>query len=203
MKLKKRIPVIFMTAAVMVMTAVIPASAAAPKKESTEYKGKGKVEVEFTSKVYYKKSKVTVKDTSGKKYTACIYDRDSDDMKFKIKNYKTGKTYKYTISGVKKRGTAKYGKVSGKVTIPAAKSQITADKAYNIALEDAKTRYGADTKTAKLLKNHKDYDDGIYEYEIEFTASADGVTKEFEYSINASTGKILERECEVYDPYDD
>lgn len=58
-------------------------------------------------------------------------------MKFKIKDFKTGKTYKYTINGIKKAGTSKYAKVTGSVKIPATKNNITASKAVSIALNKA------------------------------------------------------------------
>ena len=202
MKNKKRMGVIFLTAAVMILTAAVPVSAAPPKKHSVEYKGKGKIEVEFGSNVYYKKSSVTVKDTSGKKYSAYITDRDRDDLDFKIRNYKEGKTYKFTIKGVKKRGSSRYGKVTGTVKIPAAASAISSIAAYNNGVSDAVRVYGADASTAKLLKSRIDTDDGVRVYEIEFTAYVNGRLMEFDYEINASTGKVKDRDCEVYDPYD-
>lgn len=202
MKNKKRMGVIFLTAAVMILTAAVPVSAAPPKKHSVEYKGKGKIEVEFRSNVYYKKSSVTVKDTSGKKYSAYITDRDKDDLDFKIRNYKEGKTYKFTIKGVKKRGSSRYGKVTGTVKIPAAASAISSIAAYNNGVSDAVRVYGADASTAKLLKSRIDTDDGVRVYEIEFTAYVNGRLMEFDYEINASTGKVKDRDCEVYDPYD-
>lgn len=205
MKIKKRIPVIFVTAAMMIMTAAVPASAASPKNESVKYEGKGKVEVEFRSKVKYRNASVTVKDTSGKKYSAYIVDRDSNDLDFRIRNYKAGKTYKFTIKGVKKRGTSKYGSVTGTVKIPApaASSEVTSTKAYEAAVLDAVSVYGMDAASVTLLKSHLDRDDGVRLYEIEFTGYVGSTLMEFEYEVSVSTGKILDRDCEVYDPYDD
>ena len=53
-------------AAAVFMTSAVPAFAAAPKIEETDYKGK--VEVEFVKDVTYKNAKVTVKDQDGKSY---------------------------------------------------------------------------------------------------------------------------------------
>lgn len=190
MKNKKRLPIIFLTAAIMIIAAAVPASAASPKKESIEYKGKGKVEVEFIGKVYYKKPYVTVKDTSGKKYSASIVDRDSDDLDFRIKNYKEGKTYKFTIKGVKKRGTSKYGSLSGTVKIPSAKkaaADIGSTKAKKIALSKVP---GATER--HIVSFERDREHGRIEYEGEIYYK--GV--EYEFEIRGSDGRILSWEVD-------
>lgn len=202
MTIKKRMPLILLTVALLVFAQIIPVNAAAPKKESVEYKGNGKVEVEFRTKVNYKNTKVTVKDSSGSRYSAYIVDKDSDDLEFRIKNFKKGKTYSFTIDGIRKRGTVKYSSVSGTVKIPKATADIGKSKAYSIAVSDAASKYGADAKTAELISSQLDRDDGRKVYEIDFKASVNGSVMEFEYEIDASSGRILDRDCEAYDPYD-
>lgn len=101
----------------MVVTAV-PAFAA-PKIRKAEYEDNGRVEVDFNSRVSYQNVKVTVKDDKGAGYSTRINEKDNDDLTFTIRNFKTGRTYTYTISGVRKNGEKSYGKVTGKVTIPA------------------------------------------------------------------------------------
>ena len=96
-KRKLRLPVISAVLMTMLVTTAVPSFAAAPKKEEVKYLGKGCVEVEFKSDVDYKNSKVTVKDTSGKSYTASIYKRGDDEVKFKVKNYKAGKSYNLSL----------------------------------------------------------------------------------------------------------
>ena len=61
-----------------------------------------------------------------------LYEKDSDDLEFRIKNYKKGKTYRFTLSGVKQIGDVSYGKVSGKVKIPAKTgwTKVSGKKAY-------------------------------------------------------------------------
>ena len=103
---------------VWMVVAAVPAFAA-PKIRKAEYEGKGRVEVDFNSKVSYKNVKVTVKDNKGAGYSTKINEKDNDDLTFTINNFKTGRTYTYTISGVKKSGEKSYGNVTGKVTIPA------------------------------------------------------------------------------------
>ena len=97
---------------------------ASPKIKDTDYEGKGKVEVEFSGKVQYKNLKLTVTDKKGNKVSAKIVDKDSDDVTFKISNYKEGQTYYYKLSGVRRRGESKYTSVSGKVKIPKAPGGI-------------------------------------------------------------------------------
>ncbi len=70
------------------------------------------LELEFSGRVQYKSAKVTVKDSAGKKYTACIEEKDSDSMEIYVKGLKKGKKYTVTISGVRLRNTGSYGKVS-------------------------------------------------------------------------------------------
>ena len=108
--------------AVWTVVAAVPAFAA-PKIKKAEYEGKGRVEVDFNSKVKYQNVKVTVKDDKGASYSTAINEKDNDDLTFTIKNFKTGRTYTYTISGVRKSGEKSYGNVTGKVTIP----ETTAD----------------------------------------------------------------------------
>jgi len=120
--------VIFFLSLVMVFGALtiggtgLEASAAksnVPKFEDIDYEGNGRVDVDFCSRVVYKDAKVKVKDSDGKSYTASIVARDNDEVDFKIKNFATGKTYTFTISGIKVSGTDKYTSVTGKVKIPA------------------------------------------------------------------------------------
>ena len=122
MKKNNRNTVRRMLATLMIMVwatiAAVPAFAA-PKVRKAEYEGKGRVEVDFNSKVSYKNAKVTVKDNKGAGYRTTINEKDNDDLTFTIKKFKTGRTYTYTISDVKKSGEKSYGTVTGKVTIPA------------------------------------------------------------------------------------
>ena len=116
--MRKRILAVLLVSVMLVICA-LPAVAAAPKIKKTEYEGNGKVEVEFTTKVTYKRAKVTVKDPDGQKISTRIIEKDDDDFTFKATGLKAGTQYTYTISGVRRRGTNSYGKVSGIFTVPA------------------------------------------------------------------------------------
>lgn len=170
----------------------IPAAATKVKIAKTKYDGSGKVEVDFKTKVQYKNVKVTVKDSKGKSYSASILDRDNDELEFRIKNYKAGTSYTYTISGIRASGSGSYASVSGKVSIPAApKVKVSLDKAKNIALNHAKLK----SSQVRFTKAKLDKDDGISVYEIEFRRGS----TEYEYEIHATSGKILDWDKDIDD----
>ncbi|MCD8327514.1 MAG: PepSY domain-containing protein [Ruminococcus sp.] len=68
-------------------------------------------------------------------------------------------------------------------------SSISLDKAKSIALSDA----GLSKSDVTFTKAKTDNDDGVQVYDIEFTTSS----KEYEYEVRASDGKILDKSVEV------
>ena len=129
-----RISIILSVVVVFLFAAQMKVLAATPKIDNVKNLGNGRIKVEFLGKVNYKNVKVTVKDTAGKKYKERNIKKDSKGIRFNIRKYKTGKTYKITISGVKKKGSRKYGKVTGRCCIPAADSPgISQSQAREIA----------------------------------------------------------------------
>ena len=113
------------------MSGVSAFAATAPTVEDTEYKGKGRVEVEFQGKVSWKDAKVVVKDLDGKSYKTSIIEKDSDDIYFRIKDYQKNRTYKITIKGVKVKGTTGYTSVKTKIKIPRAGKIVVEDVDYD------------------------------------------------------------------------
>lgn len=187
-----RLTVSLLVAMSLIVTGSITALAAAPSVEDIEYKGNGRVEVDFHGDVRYKRVKITVKDTKGKKYKVKSIRKDDDDIKFTIKNFKKGRTYRITIKGVKRVGTAKYGKVKGKVKIPAAAntgSAISKSKAIEIAKNHASKTWGA--KGFWDVEAEKDRYGGQSVWEVDFDGTINGQKYEFEYKIAVNGGKIL------------
>lgn len=164
----------------------VPKKLSNVKVEDINYLGSGKVEVEFDEDVDYKNAKVTVKDTSGKRYTATILSKNDDELRFKIKSYKSNKTYNFTISGIKEENQSKYRKAVGKVKIPKASKLITRAEAKNIALKDA------GLKASQVWDLEVEKDDG--RWEVNFETS----NYEYEYEIS-KYGKILYRDKEWND----
>ena len=173
---------------------VVPSSAAskyAPKIEDIDYEGSGVVDVEFVGDVKYRNVKVTVKDNKGKKYKAKILKRDEDDLKFKIKKYKTNRTYTFKIKGVKNWNAGQYRTAKGKVKIKKSTGKIGIAKAKKIALKNA----GLTASQVRFIKAKLDYDDGRYIYDVEFYKG--GV--EYDYEIHAKTSRSLDKDID----YDD
>lgn len=70
--------------------------------------------------------------------------------------------------------------------------KISQKKAESVALKDA----GFSPGQVSNLHSHLDYDDGYHEYDVQFFKG----DMEYEYSIGASSGNILEKDVEsVYD----
>ena len=68
---------------------------------------------------------------------------------------------------------------------------IGTEKAKSIALKDS----GVSASKATFEKAKLDKEDGVYVYEVEFRSG----NMEYEYEINAKTGKILDRSVERED----
>lgn len=200
-KMKKVISVIL--AQICVLTTLFAgtlAFAAVPKKEEVKYIGSGKVEVEFYGDVSWKGTpKVTVKDASGKVYKTAIVSYDDDEIKFKIKSYKTGKKYTFKISKVRKAGTKKYGTVKGSVSVPKKSNAISKEKAKKIALDHAEKKYGINRSEIYDYDIEKDTYKGNPDWEIEFEAYKNGKRYSYEYKIHRNTGKILHYHHELDD----
>lgn len=96
------------------------------------------MEIDFRRDVQYKNLKLTVKDSTGKTYAAQILQRDEDDLTFQVQNIQPGMKYAYSLSGVRAGRSGKYGKVSGKFSVPSAKP--TTPLAVKRAVYDAGDR---------------------------------------------------------------
>lgn len=120
--IQKVLCVLFSACVAFSVGAVPGMAAEAPTVDSVEYKGSGKVEVEFYEDVSYKNTRVTVKDSSGRNYRARILRKDSDDILFRVLGYRGGKKYTFIIHGIKTRGTGVYRSVKGILKIPSATS---------------------------------------------------------------------------------
>ena len=151
------------------VTTVYAASISALK-----YQGKGKVNVTFADSVKYDSVKVTAKDNSGKSYSTTIGKKSSSGMTFTIKGYKTGKTYKVTVSGLSD------GDKASKTFKIYSKSE-----AINIAKKKAK-KMGASTFT-DVSATGKNYKSTTYSWYVTFT-SGDYTYKCY---VSQQTGKIL------------
>ncbi len=113
-------------------------------------------------------------------------------VEYEIEFITDTRKYEYEISAGD--GTVlEYSLEPLEAAVPAPPSQtattVTAEKAKSIALAHA----GLSASEVIFIKTEQDYDNGRTEYDIEFTTD----TCEYEYTISADTGKILEYSLEL------
>lgn len=77
----------------------------------------------------------------------------------------------------------------------AEKNSIGIDNAINIAMTDA----GATQENTTVTKAKMDFEKGVFVYEIDFTVNG---TDEYEYSIKASDGTILDKDWDTVDRWE-
>lgn len=114
---------------------------------------------------------------------------------YKVSGLKKGISYQFQIrpyrNAVDSRYYGEFEDISVKTSSGAAASSsdiLSKSKAQSIALADA----GVSSSAAKFIRVELDRDDGTRVYEIEFTAG----DLEYEYEINAATGKIRDRDVD-------
>lgn len=131
--------------------------AAAPKIKETECEKKGIIQVDFRTDVIYKNPRVTVKDSTGKKYKAVIVELDDDDMTFRVKNYRAGKKYTYKISGVCAVGETSFHTVKGTFRIPKKSAKpVIQEVSYDAEDREVEFDFTTDVrwKNAKVTISH-------------------------------------------------
>lgn len=153
--------------------------------------GDGDFDIHFSTKVAWKgTAKVTsVKDNKGKKYQGYLHDKDSDDCDLTINNITEGRTYTVVISGIKKRGTGSYRKLTLKIKVP---SEKTSGK--------------VEVKKVVVDWDNDDYDEYFAEIDIKFAGKVTWRKNAKVTSVKDNKGKTYkgyltdtdDDECEVY-----
>lgn len=109
-------------------------------------------------------------------------DYDDGRLEYEIEFWADNTEYDYTIDG----SDAKVIGFDSEYHAPAATTDIGKERAKSVALAHA----GLTEAQTTRMQVEKDEDDGRIQYEIEF--KADGI--EYEYTIDAATGTVLEHE---------
>ncbi len=114
---------------------------------------------------------------------------------YKATGLKKGTSYKFQVrpyrNAVDSRYYGEFEDISAKTSSGSAAASsdvLSQSKAKSIVLADA----GVSASSASFIRVHLDRDDGVRVYEIEFTAG----DMEYEYEINAVTGKIRDRDVD-------
>lgn len=113
-------------------------------------------------------------------------DRDDGRLEYEVEFYVNGDDVDYEIDAVTGTILDWDSDYEPPRSEPAATTDIGSDRAKSIAF----THAGVAASQVSDLKVERDEDDGRLEYEIEFYASG----FEYEYTIDAATGSILEHE---------
>lgn len=113
-------------------------------------------------------------------------DRDNGTLHYDVSFEKDGKDYDYEIN-------AKTGKIISveKPNTTTSEAKISKSKAKSTAL----THAGVKETEISRYEVELEKDDGVWKYEISFNVGR----TEYDYTINAETGKILESEKDIDD----
>lgn len=184
-----------------------PTTVKAPEKEKATEKSEVPVTKENTTKKNIKNNngyisveaaKQKALDNAGVKAKDAVFRKayyDYDDLvpHYEIKFYANGYEYEYEVRAAD--GTILDKDVERErepvKTTSAASEYISADKAKSAAYSHAKVK-AADVKFAKA---ELDRDDMVVHYDVEFVAGK----YEYEYEINAETGKVIAFDKEFND----
>lgn len=126
------------------------------------------------------------------RFIKCKLDFDDGRWEYDVEFYTDAyQEYDYEIDAVT-GAILKFDQDVESWTAPAqntSNSQIGVEKAKSIALD----RAGLSASQARFTKAKLDYDDGRWEYELEFVSG----TMEYELTIDAYSGTVLEYEAEL------
>ena len=166
-------------------SAVSPSSVSATVKSNTKY-----ITVNEAKKKALADAGVKAKDATFKK---AKLDKDNGVAVYEIEFVTAKKKYDYEINAktgkIREKEVEKLPQKNSKSNSKQTSSKnITAAEAKKIALSDAKVA----AKDATFKKAKLDKDNGVAVYDIEFVTA----NKEYDYEINAKTGKIREKDVE-------
>ncbi len=117
-------------------------------------------------------------------------ERKDGRFQYDVEFYSGSSEYEYEIDAATGKILSSDRELEDFIVTPSTGSgeTISAERAKEIALSDA----GVSASNAVFKKVKLDWDDGRPEYEVEFYAGS----MEYEYEIDARTGKIISREIE-------
>jgi uncharacterized membrane protein YkoI len=178
------------TAAIIVSAVTAFSAFALTVSAQTEYIGTAKAKEIALADAGLKSTEV--------KFARAKLEFDDGIYEYDVEFYKGSTEYDYSVDALtgkilEKDRDAEYirKKSEPKLTV---KYEITADEAKAIALKHAKL----DEADVTFARAKLSYDDGVYEYEVEFYKDY----TEYDYDIDANTGKIIsfDQDADWYTP---
>ena len=145
---------------------------------------------------------------SGVQFLRTQTDRDDGrlvyEVEFVTKNGNVWKEYDYEIDANTGRiididYDAETAYNTGTGTAGSSTASTTLEAAKQTALQHA----GLTASQVQFLKTETDRDDGRLIYEIEFVTRSGNVWKEYDYEIDANTGRIIDMDYDAETAYDD
>lgn len=121
------------------------------------------------------------------------------EIEFVVKSGNVWKEYDYEIDAATgKIVDYDYDAETSYTTGQTTGTAVSLDEAKQIALDHA----GLTASSVQFVKAKTDRDDGRTVYEIEFIVKSGSTVKEYDYEIDASTGKIMDYDYDVEHAYD-
>ena len=130
------------------------------------------------------------------RYTEMDLEREDGRLVYEVEFHVDGVSYEYKVDANTGEIVKRDQEVEKRRKVEEKKSSLIGiERAKEIALEHAKQEAGA----VKFTKSELDDDDDHYEYELKFYSA----TKDFEYEIDAISGKVLKSEIDNMDDRDE
>ncbi len=166
-----------------------PKSAYVPSKtvQFTEQKTSDYIGEDKAKEIAFKDAGVKEKDAS---YVLVHLDRDDGVMIYDVEFMVGNEEYDYDIDAVSGKILSKDFDIEGN-NAATTEGSVTKEEAIKTALKDA----GVKQKETTYLYVHLDHEDGAEVYEVEFMVG----NKEYDYDIDANTGKILSKDFDIED----
>ena len=154
----------------------------------TEQKTGDYIGEDKAKEIAFKDAGVKEKDAS---YVMVHLDREDGIMVYDVEFMVGNEEYDYDIDATTGDIVSKDFDIEGNNAATNSEGAVTKEEAIKTALKDA----GVKQKETTYLYVHLDHDDGAEIYEVEFMVG----NKEYDYDIDANTGKILSKDFDIED----
>lgn len=127
-----------------------------------------------------------------------VLDYENGQRVYELEWYANGAKYDYDIA-VANGAVVSSGYEAAKVVDPSVLPPASADVTLEQAKQTALNHAGVKAADATIYKAERDYEDGHLVYEIEFYVTNGNTVTEYDYEIDANTGKVLSYDYDIED----